>query len=73
VLDVSAAAESAISASGLILDRCGTCFGHDPSVQVRRTMQRREAIDALMRRATGSFWARIPTESQHRKSSGPDK
>jgi hypothetical protein len=70
VLDVGAAAESAVSASGLILDRCGRCYGHDPSIQVRRTRERREAIDALMRRATGSVWARIPTEPQHRGSSG---
>jgi hypothetical protein len=61
VLGVGAAAESAISASGLILERCGRCYGHDPSAHVRRTRERREAIDALMRRAARSTWARIPT------------
>ena len=70
VLDVGAAAESAISASGLILERCGRCYGHDPSAYVRRTMARREAIDALMRRATRSTWAHIPTGPQHRGSGG---
>ena len=70
VLDVGAAAESAISASGLILDRCGRCYGHDPSAHVQRSRERREAIDALMRRATGSTWAHIPTEPQRR---GPSR
>ena len=70
VLDVGAAAESAISAAGLILERCGRCYGHDPSAYVRRTMARREAIDALMRRATRSTWAHIPTGPQHRGSGG---
>jgi hypothetical protein len=67
VLDVGAAAESAISASGLILDRCGKCYGHDPSAHIRRTRQRREAIDALMRRATSSTWAHIPTDFPPRR------
>lgn len=70
VLDVGAAAESAISASGLILDRCGKCYGHDPSAHVRSTRERREAIDALMRRANSSIWAHMPTEPQHRRSGG---
>jgi hypothetical protein len=66
VLDVGAAAESAISASGLILDRCAKSYGHDPSAHFRHTTKRREEIDALMRRATRSTWAHIPTEPQHR-------
>ena len=70
VLDVGAAAESAISASGLILDRCARCFGHDPSAHIQRTRERREAIDALMRRAADSTWAHIPTEPQHRGLGG---
>jgi hypothetical protein len=70
VLDVGAAAESAISASGLILDRCGRCYGHDPSAHVQRTRERREAIDALMRRTASSIWGHIPTEPQHRGSGG---
>jgi hypothetical protein len=70
MLDVGAAAESAISASGLILDRCGKCYGYDPSAYIRRTRERREAIDALMRRATNSIWAQIPAEPQHRRSGG---
>jgi hypothetical protein len=70
VLDVGAAAESAISASGLILERCGRCHGHDPTAHVQRTRERREAIDALMRRATRSSWARLPTEPQNREPYG---
>ncbi len=66
VMDVGAAAESAISASGLILDRCGKCYGHDPSAYVQRSKERREAIDALMRRAARSSWAYIPTAPQQR-------
>jgi hypothetical protein len=70
VLDVGAAVESAISASGLILARCGRCYGHDPSAHVQRTMKRREEIDALMRRATRSTWAHIPAEPPHHRSRG---
>lgn len=65
VLDVGAAAESAISASGLILARCAKSYGHDPSAHLRHTTKRREEIDALMRRATRSAWAHIPTELRH--------
>jgi hypothetical protein len=69
VLDAGAAAESAISASALITDRWGRCFGHDPSARVQRSGERREAIDALMVRATKSGWIYIPTEPQGRESS----
>jgi hypothetical protein len=54
VLDIGAAAESAISASSLIIDRCGRCYGHDPNANVQLSRDRREAIDALMLRATRS-------------------
>jgi hypothetical protein len=67
VMDVGAAAESAISASGLILAHGGRCFGHDPSPHVQRTHERREAVDALMRRAHTSTWVAIPAEQQHRR------
>lgn len=70
VMNVGAAAESTISASALIVDRCGKMNGHDPSTHVQRAMERREEVDALMRRATTSAWARIPTETPHR---GPDR
>jgi len=70
VLDVGAAAESAISASGLILDRCARIFGHDPAARLQHTKARREEIDALMGRATTSAWAHIPTEAQHRGPNG---
>ena len=70
MLDIGAAAESALSASALILDRCGRCYGHDPSAHVQRTRERREAIDALMRRSINSIWARIPTEPPQQRGSG---
>jgi hypothetical protein len=60
VMQVGAAAESAISASALILDRCGRYYGQDPGAQVQRARQRREKIDALMRRAVTSTWAQLP-------------
>jgi hypothetical protein len=67
ILDVGAAAESAISASGLILDRWARIFGHDPGAHLQHTHARREEIDALMRRAATSAWAHIPAEPQHRR------
>ena len=60
VMEFGTAAEAAISASGLILDRCGRYYGHDPQVHVQRARQRREKIDALMRRAATSNWAQLP-------------
>lgn len=63
VMNVGAAAESAISASGVILENCARMFGHDPAKDFKRTRARRERVDALMRRATTSAWAHIPTES----------
>ena len=55
--NVGAAVESAISASALILDRCGRMTGHDPTAQVQYAQNRRAEIDALMKRATTSAWA----------------
>jgi hypothetical protein len=67
VMAVGAAAETAISASALILDRFGKMNGHDPSTQIQHAMKRREEVDALMRRATTtSAWACIPAETPHR-------
>jgi hypothetical protein len=70
VLDVGAAVESAISASALMLDRCGRMNGYDPTAHVQRAQNRRAEVDALMRRAVTSTWARIPAEPQSRGSSG---
>ncbi len=70
VLDVGAAVESAMSASALILDRCGRMNGHDPTPNVRRTQERREEVDALMRRAVTSGWAHIPVGPTHRGLEG---
>jgi hypothetical protein len=71
VLDVGAAVESAISASALILDRCGRMTGHDPASRVQQTQKRRAGIDALMRRATTSAWAHVPAEPHRGESSRP--
>jgi hypothetical protein len=60
VLEAGAAAESAISAAGLILDRCGRYYGHDPQMYVQRARERREQVDALMRQAVTSTWAQLP-------------
>ena len=60
VMEIGAAAEAAIAASGLILDRCGRYYGHDPQTHVQGARQRREKIDALMRRAATSNWAQLP-------------
>ena len=73
VLDVGAAVESAISASALMLDRCGRMTGHDPSAHVQRAQQRRAEIDALMKRATTSAWAHIPAEPHRGGSSRPQE
>jgi hypothetical protein len=62
VMNVGAAAESAISGAGLILDHCARMFGHNPTKNLKRTRARREQIDALMRRAVTSGWAHVPTE-----------
>jgi hypothetical protein len=70
VLDVGAAAESAISASALILDRCGRMNGYDPTAHVQHAQKRRAEVDALMRRAVTSGWTLIPTEPRSRGSSG---
>jgi hypothetical protein len=48
--EVGAAAESAISASGLILARCADYYGHDAQAHLQQTKMRREAIDLRMRR-----------------------
>lgn len=69
VLDVGAAAESAISASALILDRCGRMNGHDPADRVQHTQKRRAEVDELMRRAITSPWAHVPVEPPSRRSS----
>ena len=61
-LYVGAAVESAISASALILDRCGRMNGHDAAPYARGAQKRREEVDALMRRAATSIWARIPAK-----------
>jgi hypothetical protein len=49
LLDVGAAAESAISASGLILSRCAAYYSRDASSHFQATAGRRELIDSMMR------------------------
>jgi hypothetical protein len=49
LMDVAAAAESAISASALIIERHATYYGYDPEPRVRQSRQRRAMLDVLMR------------------------
>jgi hypothetical protein len=70
MLDVGAAVISAISASALILDRCGRMNGRNPAAHVRRAQRRRAEVDALMQRAVTSTWAIVPTAPRSDGSSG---
>jgi len=49
LLDVAAAAESAVSASALIIERHAMYYGHDPEPRVRQSKKRRAMLDVLMR------------------------
>jgi hypothetical protein len=59
LLDVGAAAESAISASNLIPECSAAHYGHDPDAHVRAAAQRRESIDELMRPIGEARWAHV--------------
>jgi hypothetical protein len=60
VVDIGAAVLPAISASGLILSRCGACYGHDASAELQASKERHARIDELTCRAATSRWAQIP-------------
>ena len=49
LLEVAAAAESAISGSALIIQTHATYCGYDPEPRVRQSRQRRDMLDVLMR------------------------
>jgi hypothetical protein len=49
LLELASAAETAISASALLIDRHGTYFGFDPEPYMRKSRQRRAMLDTLMR------------------------
>ncbi len=49
LLEVAAAAQTAISASALIIERHATYYGFDPEPYVRKSRSRRGILDALMR------------------------
>jgi hypothetical protein len=49
LMEVAAAAESAISATALIIERHATYYGYDPEPRVRESRQRRAMLDVLMR------------------------
>jgi hypothetical protein len=49
LMEVAAAAESAISASALIVERHATYYGYNPEPRARQSRQRREMLDVLMR------------------------
>jgi hypothetical protein len=56
LLEVGAAAESAISASGVILARGAAYYGYDPATQLKAAAERRESIDRLMRPIGAARW-----------------
>jgi hypothetical protein len=49
LLEVAAAAESAISGSALIIQTHAAYYGYDPEPRVRQSRQRRNMLDVLMR------------------------
>lgn len=49
LMEVAASAESAISASALIIERHAMYYGYDPEPRVRQSRQRRAMLDVLMR------------------------
>ena len=49
LLEVAAAAESAISGSALIIQKHATYYGYDPGPRLRQSQQRRNMLDVLMR------------------------
>ncbi len=53
LMEVGAAAECAISASGLLISRCAAYYGQDPGPYVQRSQERRARIDRHMQQ-----WAR---------------
>jgi len=68
--DVPGVGVAVISASALIPGRCGRMNGHDPAAHVQRAQRRRAEVDALMRRAVTSAWARVPAEPRNRGPGG---
>ncbi len=49
LLEVTAASESAISGSALIIQTHAAYYGYDPEPRVRQSRQRRDMLDVLMR------------------------
>jgi hypothetical protein len=49
LLEAAAAAQTAISASALIIERHATYYGHDPEPRTSKSRQRRGMLDTLMR------------------------
>ena len=49
LLEAAAAAQSAISASALIIQRHATYYGYDPEPRVSKSRHRRAILDVLMR------------------------
>lgn len=49
LMELAAAAETAISATALIIRTHATYYGYDPEPQLRKSRQRRDMLDVLMR------------------------
>ncbi|MFJ5036021.1 hypothetical protein ACIQB5_50555 [Streptomyces sp. NPDC088560] len=53
LMQAAASAQSAISASGLIVKSYALYYGHDPEPLIRESRQRRAMIDGWMKNAVG--------------------
>ena len=62
LLEVGAAAQTAISASGLIIARCAAYYGYDSDQDLKRTRRRREALDRYITRFAASPKVWVPAE-----------
>jgi hypothetical protein len=67
LMEVGAAAECAISASGLLISRCAAYYGQDPGPHVQRSQERRARIDRHMQQ-----WARLRGAPGGYGDPGPD-
>ena len=62
LLEVGAAAQAAISASGLIITRCAAYYGEDPQPYIKRSKKHREILDLYMKRFAASSKVWIPAD-----------
>ncbi|MDN3353183.1 hypothetical protein [Actinomadura sp. DC4] len=58
LLEIAAAAQTAISASALVIARCAAYYGRDPQLYVRQSGDRRKTLDPYMRQVAASRGAK---------------